>query len=135
MLSNRGTVEQVEKWSALFAVSPPGVALDCETALRDPRVLAAYDVDEQMICMRSDLLHPRLVAHEFGHHVYHMYNGSRCPSEELCEAWAYFFEVMYMADGFDFLCQVCRSTKPIKMLSSGEVECLKCGSVYGLQFY
>lgn len=135
MITPQEAVEMVNSLSQLFAVTSPGLCLDDKVIEDKPQILAALIVDEDMIVLRSELIHPRLIAHEIGHHVYHAYNDWSCPNPKMCEAWAQYFEVMWMADGFRFKCDVCYSRGPVRMLETGDVMCLSCGSIYGIDFY
>lgn len=126
----------VNHLSQLFAVPPPGVELDVPIFDKIPRMLAAYDVDRQMIYIRSDKRYPELVYHEFGHHYYHILNAGRPVNSSKNEAFAHWFEVVYQADNLlNFICQVCGSTGPIQMLDILDIQCLNCGSTYAIQFY
>ena len=134
-ISPYNALAYLDKLCELFAVPSPGLALDASELDSKPNILAAYLVDERMICLRSNLIHPKLLAHEFGHYMYHYYNNFIYRSNDMSEAWAYYFEVMYEADGFNFNCSYCGATKPIVMLNTGDVQCSTCGSIFSLLYY
>ena len=134
MVSNNEALAILDKLNILFNTPSPGLVLDCVEIENNRNVLAALIIDEDIICLRSNNVNPRLLAHEYGHYLYHYYYGKGKFDRNHSEGWAQFFEVMWNDNQFNFLCTECGSTGPVMMLETGELQCLKCDSVYGMSF-
>ncbi|MDO8619425.1 MAG: hypothetical protein Q7R49_05815 [Candidatus Daviesbacteria bacterium] len=134
MISNDEALAILDKLSNLFGVQSPGLALDCEEIEHDKQILAGLIIEEDVICLRQDKMEDWLVAHEFGHYLYHIYHGKNGHRELDCENWARFFEAMWKDNQFGFYCEICNSTGPVIMLIDGDLMCLQCESIYTLVF-
>ena len=93
----------------------------------DPRVLGCYI--DSTIFFRTDLILPRTIWHEMGHH-HHTLLGLPCNRDE-CERYARMFEELYKSGGLALYCDVCGLAQ-FNILHDASVECRNCRSVYNI---